>query len=246
MSIDQKEETEVFKRDVATSGGYLYTTNPSMSSVLANQRLTKAILEICHVEAKAVLDVGCGDGTATVELYDSGSPGYVGAIDPVIEAIEVGQSKRADRRISFLVGSAYELPFRENYFDVAILRGILHHMKLPVRALAECVRVASTLVVVEPNGWNPVVKMLERISPYHIQHGERSFRSGILDEWTVRSGAKIVHRKWVGLVPFFCPDWLARVAKMIEPLVESTPLIRVCGGQYVFVASKNELKQQSC
>ena len=55
--------------------------------------------------------------------------------------------------------------------------------------------------------------------------------NGILD-------ATVERRLFAGLVPMFCPDWMARVTKRIEPLVERLPLVRNIGcAVYVFSAT---------
>ncbi len=42
---------------------------------------------------------------------------------------------------------------------------------------------------------------------------------------------------FLNLVPVFCPDWLARLLKVFEPVVERIPLLRVIAcGQYVLRA----------
>jgi SAM-dependent methyltransferase len=125
------------------------------------------------------------------------------------------------------VESAYELPYDANSFDIAYLRGVLHHMDQPQLAIREAVRVASTVVVIEPNGYNPVLKVLERYSPYHVEHHEKSYPPLQLDRWATAAGGTVTVRKWAGLVPMFCPDWMARPLKVIEPLVEVAPLLNL-------------------
>ncbi len=39
---------------------------------------------------------------------------------------------------------------------------------------------------------------------------------------------------YIGLVPFFCPDLMARVLNALEPIVERIPVLRaIACGQYV-------------
>lgn len=228
-----------FNEDVAHNGGYLYTTNARLSSRLANQRLTEATLALAELRGRRVLDVGCGDGAYTFALHDLGQPAWLQGVDPAAEAVAVAQERVAGRRIGFAVGSAYDLPFADSSFDLVHLRGVLHHLDQPVDALREALRVAATVVVIEPNGYNPVLKLLERVSRYHIEHGEKSYAPLRLDGWITALGARVTRRTWVGLVPFFCPDGMTRVLKTLEPAVETLPLVRrVCCGQYVFVAER--------
>jgi ubiquinone/menaquinone biosynthesis C-methylase UbiE len=176
-----------------------------------------------------------------VELFDLGRPATIFGVDPAQEAIKVAQQKVGTRNITFASHSAYELPFEANSFDIAYLRGVLHHMDRPVEALTEAFRVAGTVVVVEPNGYNPVLKLLERYSRYHVEHNEKSYAPASLDRWISQIGGHVCTRQYAGLVPMFCPDWMARSLKRIEPFGERLPLLNKIGcAVYVFMASRVE------
>ena len=229
-----------FDRDVARNSGYMYTTNARLSSELANRRLTAATLDLVDLGGKRVVDIGCGDGSYTVDLFDHGHPAMMQGIDPASEAIDNARDKIGQRsNLDFAAHSAYQIPAADNSFDVAHLRGVLHHLDRPADAMREAFRLAPTLVVIEPNGYNPMVKLLERFSAYHIDHDEKSYAPRQLERWVNELGGQVVQRQWVGLVPFFCPDWFARAMKGIEPAVEKTPLLRsfTCG-VYAFLARR--------
>jgi SAM-dependent methyltransferase len=227
-----------FTADIAANAGYLYTTNATLSSRLANRRLTEASLAVGDFAGRRVVDIGCGDGTFTLDLFDATGASRMSALDPAEDAVRVARPKAGDRPITFVVGSAFELPYRSGSFDVAYLRGVLHHMTRPADALREALRVAAMVVVVEPNGYNPVLKLLERYSAYHVEHGEKSYPPRQLDRWIRDLGATVERRQFAGLVPMFCPDWMARATKAIEPLVERLPLVRNIGcAVYVFSAT---------
>lgn len=151
----------------------------------------------------------------------------------------MARKKAEGTSIEFQVCGAYELPFENDSFDVAHIRGVLHHLDNPSAALKEALRVAKHVFVIEPNGFNPVLKVLEKVSPYHRKHDEQSFTSWKLDKWIEQAGGKVVRRSWVGLVPMFCPNWLAKGAKAVEPVVERIPLFsHVICAVYAFVAVK--------
>jgi hypothetical protein len=93
--------------------------------------------------------------------------------------------------------------------------------------------------VIEPNGWNPVLKVIERVSAYHRAHGERSWRSSVIDGWLRAAGYVPEERAYAGLVPFFCPAPAARLLKAVEPLVESSgPFARAALAVYAVSAVK--------
>ena len=186
------------------------------------------------IRGQRVIDIGCGDGTYTIELFERGQPASICGVDLAQQAIEVARQKASGRNIQFAVESAYGLPYASNSFDVACLRGVLHHTDRPMDALREALRVAPLVVIIEPNGYNPVLKVLERVSSYHREHREKSYSPRKLDRWVYDLCGCVQKRKWVGLVPMFCPDWMARVLKAVEPYFEEFPCIRCLAcGQYV-------------
>jgi ubiquinone/menaquinone biosynthesis C-methylase UbiE len=225
-----------FNRDALANEGYLYANNARLSSALATRRLTDAVLAVADFRGKRVLDVGCGDGTYTLELFDRAAPASIHGIDHAEQAIEVARTRVGDRPITYACGSAESLPLADGSFDIAQLRGVLHHVDRPIEALREALRVARLVVVTEPNGYNPVLKLLEKFSRYHIEHEERSFFPATLHSWAKQLGGTVRKSTAVGLVPFFCPDPMAKVLKVIEPVVERVPLVRsVALGTEVFV-----------
>jgi ubiquinone/menaquinone biosynthesis C-methylase UbiE len=239
--IETSREWAPFERDVADHGGYVYTTNPSLSNRIASERHSDAIYAAVAFRDKRVIDVGCGDGTYSIELHDRGRPASIHAIDPAASAVSIARRNAGTREITFEVASAYELPFDDDTFDVAHLRGVLHHMDRPFDAIREALRVAPTIVVLEPNGYNMVLKLIEKLSRYHREHGEKSYPPSRLDRFARESGASVIYRRFVCLVPYFCPDWFARAMKRIEPIVESVPVANRLGcGSYAMVAQRGK------
>jgi ubiquinone/menaquinone biosynthesis C-methylase UbiE len=233
----ESAKAEVFNADVLTHGGYLYSTNAPLSSRLAHSRISDAIMESVSFRGKTVIDIGCGDGVYTLEILGTGQPARLHGTDLASAAVGLASHKPGAGQITFDVASAYALPFADGTFDIAHLRAVLHHMDHPELAIQEALRVARAVVVAEPNGNNPGVKLFERFSAYHRAHQEKSYSSPQLTQWVTRAGGKIARQGWIGLVPTFCPDWLARLAKRFEPLAERIPLFRVFSCSiYVFVA----------
>ena len=223
-----------FAEDMDVLGGYTYTRSNSLSGRLSNERISKAILHGLDCHGKTVLDIGCGDGAYTLEYITSGARSVVG-IDPVDEAIRSAAEKyKHIPNLSFKCQDLYTMPVAEKY-DVAIVRGVLHHTPDIKRAIRVICSVAKEIVVVEPNGYNPVLKIIEKLSPYHVQHEERSFPPCLLRREFEKNGATLLASEYVGLAPFFCPDWLAKILKFFEPAVEKIVLIKqLACGQYVF------------
>ena len=93
-------------------------------------------------------------------------------------------------------------------------------------------------MIVEPNGFNPVLRLIERFSTYHVEHEEQSFAPSTIDRWLRAAGKTPSKRQMINLVPLFCHPLLARVLKKLEPIVEASPLVRLIScGQYVVSAA---------
>lgn len=236
--VDTREQRP-FDHDVEKLGSYVYTQGNKLSSILAMARQSRAINEAATFAGADVIDVGCGDGVATITLYDDNGPKRIVGVDPAVNAIETAKARVSGRNISFIAESAYRLPYPDCTFDIAHLRGVLHHMDHPEQAIAEAARVARTVVVLEPNGFNPVLKIIEKTSRYHIEHGEKSYAPATIDGWLRAAGLTVVLRRYSGLVPYFCSDAAARLLHRLEPAVEWMPIVRAFGcGAYVCVGNR--------
>jgi ubiquinone/menaquinone biosynthesis C-methylase UbiE len=244
MTPSNDSTYEAFNRDVRENLGYRYTTNARLSSRMANRRLSDVTLKMAHWHQQKVIDIGCGDGTYSIELFQRGRLRTLCGVDPAAEAIAIAQDlagKTANgAQMSFETQDAYALPYADDSFDLAPLRGVLHHVEDAKQVLKEALRVAPTIVVIEPNGYNPALKLLERVSPYHREHQEKSYAPSQLDAWVESLGATVTKRSYAGLVPFFCPDVMACTLKYFEPLVENLPVARQMScAVYVFTATRN-------
>jgi len=238
--MSAKLPVSVFDHDALRHGGYLYTTNAPLSSQLANKRLSDIALTLVDFQAKRILDLGCGDGTYTKELFDRGKPSSILGIDPAKKTIHIAREKYNDgQRISFAIGSADQLPYATDSFDLVHIRGVLHHMSNPIATLKDALRVAHTVLIIEPNAYNPGIKLLELFSPYHIAHKEKFYAPATLRHWVQLVGGKLTADCYAGFVPFFCPDWFAKLSKSLEPTIERLPLLsRLACAAYVFVVER--------
>lgn len=241
--ITVKKNVSQFDEDVRQKGSYAYTID-RLSARIVNTRFSECIANSYDFSGKTVLDLGCGDGTYTLEFPALGVKEVVG-VDPASEAIEAAKAKALklglDVTVKFKIGNIYSLePFLlYNRFDCIVLRGVLHHLPDPARAISGLANFDGTIVVLEPNGNNPVLKLLEKFSHYHILHEERSFTPVLIYSWLTAAGFRIYSSKMLNLVPMFCPDWMAKALNFVGPMIERLPLVRdVICGQSIIVARK--------
>lgn len=84
-----------------------------------------------------VLDVGCGDGWISIKFAQKGHK--VWGIDSSQTAIAEANFKAKQSKVSknthFIVGDALNLPYKNNFFDAIIDRGLFHHILPQNRSL---------------------------------------------------------------------------------------------------------------
>ena len=97
-----------------------------------------------HLRAgAAVLDVGCGPGTITVDLAARVAPGRVLGIDVSPDPLDEARALAAREQVAvqFAVGDVYDLALPDDCFDVVHAHQVLQHLTDPVAALREMARV---------------------------------------------------------------------------------------------------------
>ena len=122
----------------------------------------------------AVLDLGCGTGTAGMAVRRSG-PRVVGA-DLSLACLEA-----ARHRLDAIVRvEAASLPFRDGAFEGVIARGALHHLHDPETAIEEAKRVLAPggrAVFMDPRefAWLEPIKDRIRQSDHSFSDDHRAF-----------------------------------------------------------------------
>jgi ubiquinone/menaquinone biosynthesis C-methylase UbiE len=224
MPVNQK--VDVFDKDVLAVGGYVYTTSERLSSRMATKRTFDIILDTGCFPGKSVLDMGCGDGFFTIKIFDKSKPQSMVGVDAAVQAIHAANANKNDRQIDFFAGDAHHLPWKDGQFDLVMVQSILHHDDNPGDMIREAFRLAPKILIHEPNGNNLGLKLIEKVSPYHKAHGEKSYNSYQFERWIKEAGGEKTYVKFAGFVPMFCPDWIARFTKWIEPFIEGMPGLR--------------------
>lgn len=241
--ITVKKNVSKFGNDILESGSYLYTSE-KLSCKLANGAISRAIQKSYDWKDKNILDIGCGDGAYTIEFLGLGVSKITG-LDPSEEAIKSARTNHITLEnasmLNFEVGNVYEMKsfLATKNIDCIVIRGVLHHLPDAKAALQELSFFNGVIIILEPNGSNPVLKIIEKTSVYHIEHEEQSFTGSRIDSWLNLAGFKSSKIQYLNLVPMFCPDWAARVLNSLSPFVEKLPFIRkIACGQVVLIAKK--------
>lgn len=219
MTKTQKHNVAEFNSDVTENSGYRYTTNAPYSSIVANERITRAVLASIPKSASKIVDVGCGDGSYSALIAAAFPKAAVVGFDPAATAIEVAKAKHP--AVDFNVGDILNLSsFPNQFFEIAVVRGVIHHLPDPAGGIANAAKLGDRIIVVEPNGNNPILKYIEKHSQYHIDHEEQSFSSKQLVAWCNATGYQVTKLDYIGFVPYFFPTIPARVIHFFQPWLE--------------------------
>jgi len=126
----------------------LYDWLAPLMTLGAEHRLHRQVVARLALDRPAaVLDVGCGTGTLTRQIYDAlpaDAPRRVCGVDAAEAMIAVADKKAGDRPgLEFAAALAEELPYPDASFDRVLSTFFFHHLNygLKVKALAEIWRV---------------------------------------------------------------------------------------------------------
>ncbi len=104
-------------------------------------------------DAGLILDVGCGSGEVTKDMA-AHTNGIVIALDDSPDMVDTAREMLGDsKNVRLCTGDAHNLPFKDDYFDIAICNLVLMWSEDPQRVVNEMAR------VVKPGG--KVVASLE-------------------------------------------------------------------------------------
>lgn len=234
-----------FDSDAVLHGGYVYTAIDRWSSRVATARQSAELIRmlLAHFPAAMhITDIGCGDGTFTLEIARTVHPSSIRGVDPAAGGIDAARRQSPPGHIagivSFETGGIYDIENRHKDScepSLAVVRGVLHHLDDPRAAIARLAREFTSVLVLEPNGYNPITKVIENFSSYHRQHDEKSYWPPALNRWFRGYGYSVIEQRFFGLVPYFCPTVAAKVLNAVEPLIERVPVFRqiACGTNLV-------------
>lgn len=115
-------------------------------------RLITGLIPPPNSDKKRALDVGSSIGILT---KIASSKGYISfGIDVDEEKTKLAQRLNGKRRVEFKVGTAYDLNYPDNFFDLVLCLEVIEHLSNPGRALDEiyrCIKPNGCLIISTPN-----------------------------------------------------------------------------------------------
>jgi len=148
--VPEKECSEDTKCSIAQCDIFDFMTNHVGLTVIhpGGFEATNKLLESCHIDNRSrVLDIGCGKGTTSVLLAQKYGCTVVGidfSEDLLKQSTDLAKRKGINRKVSFQMGNALNLPFSDEEFDAAIGQAILILVGDKKKAVKEALRVVKT------------------------------------------------------------------------------------------------------
>jgi len=165
-----------------------YTANPISGRLVKFffRNITELYLS---VEAESIFDGGCGEGFILNTLNKARPVRSCYALD-----LDINEVKDASVNLPFCdvrQGSLYEIPFKDDSFDLVICSEVLEHLEDPGRGLHELHRVSRKYVILSVPR-EPVWRRLNIVRfTYWPEFGNTP---GHLNHWTRYSFVKFVKK----------------------------------------------------
>ena len=98
-----------------------------------SQLLGSHFIDWIHpTQNKKWIDIGCGSGAFTEQIFERCAPLKITGIDPSEEQIMFASNRFSSNILSFHVADAMVLPFEENSFDFATMALVLFFVPKPL------------------------------------------------------------------------------------------------------------------
>lgn len=205
---------------------------------------------IQNCSRKKVLDYCCGDGEMT--LFLAGHKAEAIGIDisstSVQNAKKRAVEKGLDKQTSFYVMDAENLKFENDYFDLIICSGVLHHLDVK-KAYPELMRVlkpGGKIICDEPLVYNPIFHLYRKMTPHlrtewEVHHILSRKDIKLAKKYFGKVETKFFHLATLGAVPFrklpgFNP--ILRLLGAVDSVLLRLPLLKWLAWQVVFILSE--------
>jgi len=110
------------------------------------------------------LDVGCGTGAFTQLVLTHATPDKIVGIDPSAQQVEYAERAVTAPQASFRTGSAIDLPFASDEFDVVVSALVIHFVPDRPKAFREMLRVTRPGGIVTGYTWRKSATIID--APY--------------------------------------------------------------------------------
>lgn len=125
------------------------STNP-VQKFLINNFFNCLSKEVKKLNINSILDAGCGEGFTLEKLRKEKIGKAYEGVDFLETAIDLGN--KAHPNLTLRKASIYELPYKDNSFDLVLSTEVLEHLDDPKKGLKEIARVSKKYILLSvPN-----------------------------------------------------------------------------------------------
>ena len=135
----------MYSDPVQTEYSHLAKQYDSRWSFYVNATIGETLNRLEINQGERILDLGCGTGVLIQRLLQVSPEIEIVGIDTSAEMLEIAKQKLPES-VELKLGSADNLPFVSNYFDIVVSTSAFHFFRDPSQALQEAKR------VLKPNG----------------------------------------------------------------------------------------------
>lgn len=228
-----------------------YTSNKKFYSITQTNRdyVRGWLVERC--KGKRVLDYCCGNGDFTIWLAERGAEAYGIDISPV--SIENAQSKASTRgleeNIKFDVMDAEKTQFVDDYFDFAVVNGVLHHLDLEkaYRELARILKSEGEVICTEALRHNVFIHLYRKMTPHlrttwEVEHILGKKEIEIAREYFNKVEVKkFFHLATIGAIPFRNSsvfEFIKRGLELVDKVLLRLPTLKWQAWMVVFILAQ--------
>lgn len=120
-----------------------------------DETFAKGIIGMANLPKNSkILDAGCGEGYWGSQFMKEGHD---------VIGIDLSNKITKQTRLKVIIGDLKKKNFDDNSFDAVICGGVLHHfprkrdVEIVVSNFRECLKKDGKIILIEPNGTNPVI-----------------------------------------------------------------------------------------
>lgn len=181
-----KQSTDNFRKHTST--------NP-LQRYLINNFTNTLITLVKPLKTQTILDIGCGEGFMLSRLYEEKIGSHLEGIDSLKTAIDIG--KKIHPQLTLKQGSIYDLPYKDNSFDLVLCTEVLEHLENPTKARKELVRVAKTYLLLSvPN--EPIFRLSNFLRGKNLSRWGNDIEH--INHWSSRGFVQFVTKESVILL----------------------------------------------
>lgn len=199
-----------------------------------------------HAPGKKALDYCSGLGHTSLKLAQIGADVY--GID--ISPNEVASAKKllADNGFdgsNIVVGDAEKTDFPDNFFDVVVCNGVLHHLDVhkAFPELCRIVKPTGKIIAMEALGYNPLIQLYRRRTPHlrtawETEHILKLSDLRIAKKYFGTVSVQFFHLAILAAIPFIgtalCKPLVA-ILGLIDRIILKIPFLQLMAWQMIFV-----------